>query len=53
MNSETAVFQIIIDELCFLQNEGITVRIFNKDVKLYFVLTSILGDNLGMHSILV
>ena len=45
-----ATFQILIDELTFLQSEGI-ISLSGKEVQLYFKLMSILGDNLGLHSI--
>lgn len=46
-----ATFQVIIEELIYLQKEGININILGSDIKVYFILTLILGDNLGLHSI--
>ncbi|KAF2884895.1 hypothetical protein ILUMI_21266 [Ignelater luminosus] len=48
-----ATFKILIDELLFLETEGIQVNTPNHgNVTIYFVLTLILGDNLGLHSVM-
>lgn len=46
------IFQKILAELRFLENEGILVQVESKQVKIYFKLSLILGDNLGVHGIL-
>lgn len=46
------VFSKLIDELKFLEQEGITVCTADGDRHVYFVLFLILGDNLGLNSIL-
>lgn len=47
-----ATFSEIISELKFLQEEGIIINVNNGDKKIYFKLALIIGDNLGIHSIL-
>lgn len=47
-----AIFQNLLKELKFLESDGITVSVNGEDVKLYFTLALILGDNLGMNGIL-
>lgn len=49
-NFET--FKNLIAELNFLETDGITVNIKNTEHQVFFSLGLILGDNLGMHSIL-
>jgi hypothetical protein len=46
------VFKIIIDELIYLETTGILISTNKGDVRVFFVLGLILGDNLGLHSIL-
>ena len=45
------VFRKLIDEINFLQNEGITVLVDNVEHKVKFQLVLILGDNLGLNGI--
>lgn len=47
-----AIFQQLIEQLTFLEQQGITVNIGNQEQVIYFKLGLILGDNLGLHSIL-
>lgn len=47
-----ATFNILFEELKFLETNGIEVVSNNKRYKIYFTLTLILGDNLGVNSIL-
>ena len=42
----------IIEELRFLENTGITVNLPNGPKQIYFELGLIVGDNLGLHSLL-
>lgn len=51
-NGNKAAFQIVIDELNYLSRTGITLNIpeFHGTVK--FKVGAIIGDNLGLHSIL-
>lgn len=49
-NFET--FKNLIAELNFLETDGITININNTEHQVFFSLGLILGDNLGMHSIL-
>ena len=46
------VMSKVIDELNFLQKNGITISLSSGNKRIYFVLMLILGDNLGVHSIL-
>lgn len=46
------VFRRVIDELNFLRENGVHLYINGKALKVYFQLALILGDNLGLHSIL-
>ena len=46
------IFIPIIEELKFLETEGITVNISNRSIKIFFKLVVILGDNLGLHTLL-
>jgi len=45
-------FKELISELNYLENVGITIQIENTDHQIFFSLGLILGDNLGLHSIL-
>ncbi|XP_050063305.1 uncharacterized protein LOC126552640 [Aphis gossypii] len=47
-----AIFKEIIAELNFLETSGIDIMVGNKTYKIFFKLGLILGDNLGLHSIL-
>ncbi|KAL4718620.1 hypothetical protein ACJJTC_004456 [Scirpophaga incertulas] len=46
------VFHNIIQELKFLELDGITINVSENTVKIKFVLMAISGDNLGLHAIL-
>ncbi|XP_074101655.1 uncharacterized protein LOC141529128 isoform X1 [Cotesia typhae] len=46
------VFQCVIDELNFLANEGIVIETSSGKKRIFFALSLILGDNLGLNSIL-
>ncbi|KAB0800833.1 hypothetical protein PPYR_06572 [Photinus pyralis] len=45
------IFKHFIQELSFLENEGINIAINNQHFQIYFSLILILGDNLGINSI--
>lgn len=47
----TIIFQKVIEELTFLRDEGIIIHLETGDIRVYFDLTLIVGDNLGIHSI--
>lgn len=47
-----AIFNILLQELAYLENEGITVVVGGKKHQLYFVLALIVGDNLAVNGIL-
>jgi len=46
------IFKELIVEINHLQNNGINININNQNYTLYFSLALILGDNLGLHSML-
>lgn len=46
------VFKDLINDLLFLENEGLTIHIESKPHQIFFTLFLILGDNLGLNSIL-
>ncbi|XP_071653435.1 uncharacterized protein [Temnothorax longispinosus] len=46
------IFHNVIDELNFLQSEGILVNTENRSEQIYFALGLVMGDNLGLNSIL-
>uniref|UniRef100_A0A0C9QSB1 Uncharacterized protein n=1 Tax=Fopius arisanus TaxID=64838 RepID=A0A0C9QSB1_9HYME len=46
------IFSKVIKELQYLENEGIVISHFTKSKQIFFSLTLILGDNLGLNSIL-
>ncbi|XP_066595370.1 uncharacterized protein [Prorops nasuta] len=46
------IFSKAIDELQFLEKSGIEITIFDETIVLYFKLALVIGDNLGLHSIL-
>ncbi|XP_052130760.1 uncharacterized protein LOC127751350 [Frankliniella occidentalis] len=51
-NGNHRAFHLLIEELLFLENEGILIKVDGEEIRLYFALVAILGDNLGLHSIL-
>lgn len=46
------IFKNLIQELQYLEQEGITITVGAEKYKVYFTLLLILGDNLGLNSIL-
>lgn len=46
------IFQKLINEFVFLENNGIEITINNQHKRVYFKLVLVVGDNLGMNSIL-
>ena len=42
----------VIEEIQFLERKGISITIGNETKRIYFVKTLILGDNLGLHTVL-
>ncbi|XP_066595409.1 uncharacterized protein [Prorops nasuta] len=46
------IFQNIINEFSHIEKEGITISLFGEKKQIYFVLTAIIGDNLGLNEIL-
>lgn len=46
------VFRILVDELQFLEQTGIVITHRGKEMRIKFVLVLILGDNLGLHTLL-
>ncbi|KYN00712.1 hypothetical protein ALC62_08504 [Cyphomyrmex costatus] len=50
--SNSITFSKVIDELRYLENNGIIICHNNEKKCIYFKLSLILGDNLGLHSIL-
>lgn len=46
------VFKALISEFNYLENTGITITVNEKTYNVFFSLGLILGDNLGLHSIL-
>lgn len=46
------IFHKVISELNNLQQKGISINVSNKSINVKFVLTTIIGDNLGLNSIL-
>ena len=47
-----AVFKRCIDDLNHLRKKGIEILVHNKKIKVYFATALIIGDNLGLNSIL-
>lgn len=47
-----AVFRPLIEELKYLESQGIELNLSGNKVRIYFKLALILGDNLGLHGIL-
>ena len=52
MLGNSAVFNILIDELIYLETEGISLLLPSGVEKVFFSVGIICGDNLGLHSIL-
>ena len=46
------IFARVIDEIKYLQKYGITISLPSGEKQIFFVLTLIRGDNLGLHSML-
>ncbi|XP_039312881.1 uncharacterized protein LOC120359458 isoform X1 [Solenopsis invicta] len=46
------IFHLIIKQIIDLQNNGIIINIDGEEKKIFFVLTYIVGDNLGLNTIL-
>lgn len=46
------IFSRVLDELKFLENEGVQLNYEGRMKTIYFKLALVLGDNLGLHSIL-
>lgn len=46
------VFKELIAEINYLQNNGINIKVDDQSYTIYFFLALILGDNLGIHSML-
>lgn len=47
-----SIFMPVINEIIFLQSNGICITVDNKNIHIYFILVNIVGDNLGLNSIL-
>lgn len=50
--TDDVFFEKIIKELNELSKDGVTIQLPSCSIKLYFQLSLILGDNLGVHSLL-
>lgn len=50
--TDDVLFKKIIKELNELSEDGVTIQLPSYSIKLYFQLSLILGDNLGVHSLL-
>lgn len=50
--SNEQMFSALVKELVSLQEEGIMICINGEEIKIYFTLGLVLGDNLGLNSIL-
>ncbi|KAB0804462.1 hypothetical protein PPYR_01432 [Photinus pyralis] len=46
------IFSKLMDELIFLETQGITINFNAKKINVYFTVVTVLGDNLGLNSIL-
>lgn len=46
------IFSKLIEEFCYLHEHGIDINVNSKTVPVYFTVILILGDNLGLNSIL-
>ena len=53
MFTNTITFKKAIEEIQFLEREGISITIRHETKQIYFVMTLLLGNNLGLHSVLV
>ncbi|XP_050516038.1 uncharacterized protein LOC126890912 [Diabrotica virgifera virgifera] len=45
-------FHHIIEELTFLEKEGIVINTPDQSIRVYFILGAVLGDNLGLNTIM-
>lgn len=52
LHSNKKIFQNLINDLKALEDQGLTLNIINDQITVYFSVISILGDNLGLNSIL-
>lgn len=50
--SNEIIFSKVIDELNYLEKNGIEVMDNDKKISIYFKLALVVGDNLGLHSVL-
>jgi len=50
--SNTSIFTILVDEINYLQKEGLEIQTREGSFHIYFALGLILGDNLGLNSAL-
>ena len=50
--TDTLLLTALIEELNFLEAEGIVVNYKNKTCTLFFKLALVVGDNLGVHSLM-
>jgi len=50
--SNDQIFSALVKEIIDLQENGITINIDSNDITVYFALGLVLGDNLGLNSIL-
>lgn len=48
----SASYQVVIEDLTALENEGITIAINNTQINVKFALAALAGDNLGVHGML-
>lgn len=51
MFKNSLVFSKVIDELTFLQTDGIKINYNGSKIKIFFKLGLFLGDNLGLHEV--
>lgn len=52
MFTNTEVFKPLVNEISYLENTGVSVRLKSGTKQVYFCLIAVLGDNLGVNSIL-
>ncbi|XP_029674533.1 uncharacterized protein LOC115242409 [Formica exsecta] len=50
--SNTSIFTILVDEINYLQKEGLKIQTREGSFHIYFALGLVLGDNLGLNSAL-
>lgn len=50
--SNTSIFTILVDEINYLQKEGLEIQTTEGSFHIYFALGLVLGDNLGLNSAL-